>query len=109
VTMEQREEVGTRDKAQTIPLISRGQGTVEYQAREFCWERSQGFARTRVPRTVEKTSIKKVSEESILERRKIGLAVFDHMLNVLPLHLLKALMQGSRSSLRVLPGSLASW
>jgi len=93
VTTEHREEVGTRDKAQTIALISRGhQGTVEYQAREFHWERSQSFARIRVAGTVEMRASRKSVKRASL-RGKIGLSVFDHMLKVLPLHL-KGLLQG---------------
>jgi len=49
-------------------------------------------------------STKEVCEESILERREEGLAIFGHTLEILPLHL-EGFLQSSIGSLRVLPGS----
>jgi len=44
-TTKHREEVGTKDKAQAVVAISRSQGIIYSQAREFHRESSQSFAR----------------------------------------------------------------
>jgi len=77
----------------------------ENGAREFHRESSQSFAGISSRQGRGKESIKEVGEESILERREVGLAIFDYMLKILPLHL-KGLLQSSIGSLRKVPSSL---
>jgi len=105
VTTEHGEEVGARDKAQVVIVISRNHRVMEGQAREFHRERSQSFAGSSRGQRGGKESIKEVLEESILERGKEGFAIFNNMLEILPFHL-KRLLQSSIGSLRIPLGSL---